>query len=181
MLYCQDDWFGSRMGLLFDPLALAETVAGLTFDYLLDLERATRLHTQNPISVFDPARPPSLAALLDTILRSVIPREVNPRTGTSCVGQPNLTNLPAGQIPLLVAHVFADRLLSLHDAASFRIKWVVAAAVEEARSAAAGQEVSCRDVGELDTSANWGALVALLANGKPFITDKLKVPMGAPI
>jgi hypothetical protein len=123
-----DDWFGSRMGK-FDPLALAETAAGLSFDYLFEVERATRLHTLNPSPTVSATTFPSLHAVLTTVMAAVIPP-----AGGACYGETSAYgDQTAALLPLLTANVFADKLLTMLERATFRIRRVVLWAVAEVR------------------------------------------------
>ena len=60
--------FDGRTGRTFDPVAPAETAAGVTFSYLLAPERAARLVIQ---SAFDPALP-DLETVLSTVSASLL-------------------------------------------------------------------------------------------------------------
>ena len=77
---------------------------------------------------------PSLAAYLSAITERVLPQ-----AGAVC------QDGAASQLPLLIANVFADRIIKLHMAASHRIRPIVAHCIDEATQVAAAHASSCNN------------------------------------
>ena len=162
------DWLEGRMGDLFDSLGAAEVAGGMVFSYLLEVERATRIHAQNPDGghVVDRTQLPSLEGYLSAITERVLPR-----AGTAC------QDGKGAQLPVLIASLYADRLIKLHIASSHRIRSIVAHCVDEAIQLVTTHAVTCTP----STGAEWIAVASALSAKEPIITDQLPVPAGAPI
>jgi len=164
------DWFVGRMGDLFDPVAAAEVAAGLVFTYVLEGERATRLHYQNPQGGSDPAALPSLEAVLDETMAAAVP------SAERCAGQG-----AEGQLELLVANLFADKLIKLRNGAHFRIERILATKAAATQERLVAQQAACAAAGAGGVAAEWGGVAEALRAGKPIIDDWLPLPAGAPI
>lgn len=164
------DWLEGRMGDLFDPLGAAEIAAGVVFSYLLEGERVTRINAQNPTggSITDRTQLPSLRVYLSTITAGALPR-----TGVPC------QEGAASQLPVLIANLYADRLIKLHLAATHRVRSMIATNVGEVVAMVTAHAATCSPA----TAAEWTAIADALTAGKPIITDAdhLTVPAGAPI
>ena len=168
------DWLGSRMGDLFDPLAAAEMAAAMTFDYLLTAQRSTRLIAQNPDDAQGEAELPSLRTLLRETTRSVIPTGA----GASCVSNPE------SRVGLVVANVYADRLVRLAADSSFRIKVQVQEGVSAAADACEARARLCADepAAAAGLEAEWEAIASALRSGRRILGDgDLPLPQGSPI
>ncbi len=87
--------FPSRNGLNFDPLAPAENVVDLTFNFLFEAGRANRLHQQK---LFDDTLP-SFAEVLDMVVINVFNREY--------------TDNYRGEIQLMTENKLIDELIAL--------------------------------------------------------------------
>lgn len=176
----------------------------MTFDYLLTVQRSTRLVDQNPddlqasltgsmwffkiepttidinltfnfcfgVTVQGESAPPSLRTVLRETTQSVIPTAA----GATC------RSLPGLRVMLVVANVYADRLLKLHAASHFRIKQQVKEAVLMAADACAVRAALCAESGTDEALvAEWEAIEGALRDGKPILTDELRLPQGSPI
>jgi hypothetical protein len=183
------DWLEGRMGDLFDPFGAAEIAAGMVFRYLLEGERVTRIFQQNPdlsiipVADIDRSVLPSLSTYLSTINAAIITSQtsqwhanhwrVHARDGAQC------SEGVASQLPVLIANVYADRLLKMQIAeATYRVKTIVATHIDEARAMASAHSTMCNP----SAAVEWNAIAeALSAGTRPIIPDLLSVPPGAPI
>lgn len=91
---------------------------------------------------------------------------------------------------LVVANVYADRLIKLHAASHFRIKQQVKEAVLLAADACADRAALCADAASSPSVPapnaaalvmEWEAIESALRDGKPILTDDLRLPQGSPI
>jgi hypothetical protein len=165
----QAEWFGSRIGKTFDPLAPAEVVAGLVFDMLLEPGRTGRLALQ---ADYDPTLP-TLVEVLDACSNAVLGTSTTPITST--LSTP--TELSTAYV---VASVYLHRLLELIPYGSFRVAGAVTDAIDSAgmRLSAAAADPSLAGTGrELD----WAYLAEKARAGQPFMDRVLPIPDGAPI
>ena len=83
---------------------------------------------------------------------------------------------------LVVANVYADRLIKLHMASHFRIKQQVKEAVLMAADACGARAALCADSATgVSLEAEWQAIESSLRDGKEILTDELRLPQGSPI
>lgn len=162
------DHLEGRMGDLFDPMGAAEVAAGVVFSYLLEPERATRIHAQNPIGGNDMTSLPSLEGYLDAIIAGALPA-----AGAFC------QEGASAQLPVLIANLFADRLIKLKMASHFRIGAILSRKIGEAAAIATAHAATC----SASQAGEWTAVADALTSGKPIISleSALIVPAGAPI
>ena len=86
-----------------------------------------------------------------------------------------------GQLELLVANLFADKLIKLRAGAHFRIERILATKAAAAQDRLAAQQAACAAAGKGGAAAEWGGVAEALRAGKPIINDWLPLPAGAPI